>query len=97
MARSIGYSIFHSRLWLSLAVVALFAVLAQATSDKAATGELTVPQIEEKLQVTMRTTENIPAIYIYMDDLTRVFSSRNAPWFNRLMRRSLPALLKQPA
>ncbi|KAM5439296.1 hypothetical protein MferCBS31731_004718 [Microsporum ferrugineum] len=50
MARSIGYSIFHSRLWLSLAVVALFAVLAQATSDKAATGELTVPQIEEKLQ-----------------------------------------------
>lgn len=56
MARPIGFSAFYSRLWRFLAVLALVVVLAQATgtSDKAATSELTVPQIEEKLQVNNR-------------------------------------------
>lgn len=56
MARSIGFSAFCSRIWRFLAVLALVVVLAQATStsDRAGTSELTVPEIEEKLQVNNR-------------------------------------------
>ncbi|KAF3893106.1 Zinc transporter YKE4 [Trichophyton interdigitale] len=52
MARSIGFSAFYSQIWRLLAVLALVVVLAQATStsDRAGTSELTVPEIEEKLQ-----------------------------------------------
>ncbi|EFQ97696.1 catecholamines up [Nannizzia gypsea CBS 118893] len=52
MARSIGSSAVYSRLLRLLAVLAFVVVFAQATatSDKAGTEELTVPQIEEKLQ-----------------------------------------------
>lgn len=59
MARSIGISAVYSRLWRFLAVLVLVVVLTQATgtSVKAGTSELTVSQIEEKLQVNKGSRE----------------------------------------